>query len=188
MIVDESTERAAMVAEALRNAGYGVVAELSTCENLQARVLETHPDVIVIDMDSPDRDTLEHMCCLSRETPRPVVLFTHDDDNEKIRTAMRAGVSAYVVNGLNSERIKPIIEVAVARFQEFQALRAELDEANSALAERKLIERAKGLVMKQRQCSEEEAYQALRKLAMSRNMRVAEVAKTVIAAAELLLT
>ncbi len=187
MIVDESTERAAALAEALRNAGYGVVAQLSTCENLQTRVLEMQPDVIVIDMDSPDRDTLEHMCCLSRETPRPVVMFTHDDDNEKMRTAMRAGVSAYVVNGLNNERIKPIIEVAIARFQEFQALRAELAEANSALAERKLIERAKGLVMKQRQCSEEDAYQALRKLAMTRNLRMADMARTVITAAELLM-
>ncbi len=187
MIVDESTERAAALTEALRNAGYGVVAQLSTCENLQTRVLEMQPDVIVIDTDSPDRDTLEHVCCLSRETPRPVVLFTHDDDSEKIRTAMRAGVSAYVVNGLSNERIKPIIEVAIARFQEFQALRAELTEANSTLAERKLIERAKGLVMKQRQCSEEEAYQALRKLAMTRNLRMADMAKTVITAAELLM-
>lgn len=187
MIVDESAQRAAALAEALRSAGYGVVAQLSTCERLQARVLEMQPDVIVMDMDSPDRDTLEHMCCLSRETPRPVVLFTHDDDNEKIRSAMRAGVSAYVVNGLSSERIRPIIEVAIARFQEFQTLRAELAEANSALAERKLIERAKGLVMKQRRCSEEEAYQALRKLAMTRNLRMVEMAKTVIAAAELLI-
>ncbi len=114
-------------------------------------------------------------------------MFTHDDDNEKMRTAMRAGVSSYVVNGINNERIKPIIEVAIARFQEFQTLRAELAEANSALAERKLIERAKGLVMKQRQCSEEEAYQALRKLAMTRNLRMADMAKTVISAAELLI-
>lgn len=185
MIVDESTERAAVLAEALRNAGYGVVAQLSTCENLQARVLEIQPDVIVIDMDSPDRDTLEHMCCIGRDLP--LVMFTHDGDEEKIRLAMHAGVSAYIVNGLSSERIKPIIDVAIARFQVFQSLRAELAEANSALAERKLIERAKGLVMKQRQCSEEEAYQALRKLAMTRNLRMVEMAKTVIAAAELLI-
>ncbi|MEO6697488.1 MAG: ANTAR domain-containing protein [Gammaproteobacteria bacterium] len=187
MIVDEKPERAALLEDALRDIGYEVVARMTANEHLYAQVLEIQPDVIVIDMDSPDRDTLEHLCCVSRESQRPVVMFTHDDDNEKIRTAMRAGVSAYVVNGLSSERIRPVIEVAIARFQEFQALREDLAKANNALAERKVIERAKGLIMHKRLCSEQEAYQALRKLAMESNQRLAKVAESLVTAAELLM-
>lgn len=187
MIVDEKQERAALLEDALHNSGYDVVARVTANEDLQKRIGESQPDVIVIDMDSPDRDTLEHMCCIGHASQRPVVMFTHDDDNEKMRIAMRAGVSAYIVNGLSNERIKPIIEVAVARFQEYQALRDDLAKANNALAERKVVERAKGLIMQQRQCTEDEAYQALRKLAMARNRRLVEVAENVLSAAQLLI-
>lgn len=185
LLVDESPHRAGAVAQALRRAGHTIAAHIAPHDDLRARVDEIQPDVIIIDMESPDRDTLEHMCCLGRELP--LVMFTHDGDKEKIHLAMRAGVSAYIVDGLSSERIKPIIDVAIARFQEFQGLRGELTRATAALEERKLIERAKGMVMKQRQCSEDEAYQALRTLAMTRNLRLVEMAKTVIAAAELLM-
>ncbi|MDO9371651.1 MAG: ANTAR domain-containing protein [Gammaproteobacteria bacterium] len=185
LLVDESPHRAGAVEQALRQAGHAVAAHIAPHDDLRARVDEIRPDVIIIDMESPDRDTLEHMCCIGRDLP--LVMFTHDGDKEKIHLAMHAGVSAYIVNGLSSERIKPIIDVAIARFQEFQALRGELTKATTALEERKLIERAKGMVMKQRQCSEDEAYQALRKLAMTRNLRMTEVARTVITAAELLM-
>lgn len=187
MIVDEKPERAALLEDALHNTGYEVVARLTANEDLQTRIVESQPDVIVIDVDSPDRDTLEHMCCIGHTSQRPVVMFTHDDDKEKIRIAMRAGVSAYIVNGLSNERIKPIIEVAIARFQEYQSLRDDLAKANNALAERKVIERAKGLIMQHRHCTEQEAYQALRKLAMTGNRRLAEVAENVLSAAHLLI-
>ena len=187
MIVDEKPERAALLEDALHSSGYDVVARVAANEDLQVRIVESQPDVIVIDVDSPDRDTLEHMCCIGHASQRPVVMFTHDDDKEKIRIAMRAGVSAYIVNGLSNERIKPIIEVAVARFQEYQALRDDLAKANNALAERKVIERAKGLIMQHRHCTEQEAYQALRKLAMTGNRRLVEVAENVLSAAQLLI-
>ncbi len=187
LLVDDDPERAALVEQALRTAGYVVAAQLAPHDDLHARVAKIQPDVIIIDMESPDRDTLEHMCCIGRELPRPVVMFTHDGDKEKIRLAMRAGVSAYIVGGLSGERIKPIIDVAMARFQEHQALRGELAKATAALEERKLIERAKGLIMQQRQCSEDEAYRALRNQAMTHNLRLADVAQRIIAAAELLI-
>lgn len=186
MLVDDDETRAALLEQALAQAGYKVAARVVADANLPARVRELKPDVVIIDTESPDRDTLEHMCCLSREESQPVVMFTHDGDPEKIRTAMRAGISAYVVGGLSSERIRPIIEVAMARFQEFRALRQDLERANTALADRKLVERAKGIVMKQRSCSEDEAYRTLRKMAMDRGKRLADVAETLTAAEDLL--
>lgn len=186
MLVDEDLERSLILQEVLQRAGYQVVACLGSGSGLAGKVSETDPDVIIIDMDSPDRDILEHLCSISRDQPRPVVMFTHDDDSAKMQAALRAGVSAYVVRGLDGERVKPIVEVAMARFQEVQALRRELDEMKTALAGRKLVERAKGIVMKQRRCTEEQAYSLLRKLAMERNQRIADVAESVIAMAKLL--
>ncbi|HYA36690.1 MAG TPA: ANTAR domain-containing protein [Candidatus Methylomirabilis sp.] len=186
MVVDESPARAESLRQALLELGYRVIACIGPDEHIPTRVRETQPDVIIIDVDSPDRDTLEHLCVIDRDQPRPVVLFTHDDDRDKIRAAMRAGVSAYVVRGLSSERVQPVIEVAMARFQEFQALRRRLDQANASLAERKRIERAKGILMKSRGCAEDEAYRLLRKMAMDRGKRVADIADTLIAAEDLL--
>jgi response regulator NasT len=142
--------------------------------------------VIIIDRDSPDRDTLEHVCMITRDDPRPIVMFTQDQNRTLMRAALEAGVSAYVVDGLSVERVRPIVEVALARFEQWQALRRELDQAQTNLAERKVIERAKGIVMKQRRCTEDEAYAMLRKLAMDRNQRLAHVAESVITMAELL--
>ncbi len=186
VLVDESPERSAVLQQALREAGYETVAQIAADTHLPERIRSLRPDVIIIDMESPDRDTLEQLCCARGDEPRPVVLFTHDGDAGKIRAAIRAGVSAYVVGGLSSERVKPIIDVAIARFEEHQALKRELDRANATLAERKVIERAKGILMKQRKCSEDEAYQLLRKTAMDRNQRLAEVAENVVALASLL--
>ncbi len=186
MLVDESDKRAAFLERALRDAGYRVVSCAAADGDLSAQVRAHQPDVIIIDTESPDRDTLEHLCCISRDQPRPVVIFTHDEDSAKIRAAMQAGVSAYVVRGLASERIKPVIDVAVARFREYQALKRDLEKANASLGERKLIERAKGIVMRQRGCTEDEAYRALRKLAMDRGKRLLDVAQVIVAAEELL--
>ena len=186
LVVEESAERAETLRAALREAGYEVSVSLASPLALLKTIEGVQPDVIVIDTESPSRDVLEHLVVVSRETPRPVVMFTSDDAPEKIRAAVRAGVSAYVVDGLERDKIKPIVDAAVARFEQMQMLRAELAEANSRLAERKLVERAKGLLMKSRGLDEEAAYAALRKMAMDRKLKLAEVAQRVVDAADLL--
>lgn len=186
LLVVEDEARAAVLERGLREAGYEVIAYPGSGVDLLEQVRVTVADVIVIDRDSPDRDILEHICMVTRDAPRAVVLFTDDGDRETIRAAVRAGVSAYVVGGLSRERIRPILDVALTQFEERQALQHELEQARTTLAERKRIERAKGIVMKSRNVSEAEAYAALRKLAMDRNQRLVEVADNVISLAELL--
>lgn len=187
LLVDETFERAALLKHALQEAGCCIAAHVFASADLPGLVRELEPDVIILDTESPDRDTLEHLCVISRDQPRPIVMFTHDDDSNKIRAAIRAGVSAYVVNGLESERLRPIMEVAIARFNEFQVMRHELKKVEGQLAERKNVDRAKGILMKQRGWSEDESYQALRKMAMDKSVRLGEVARQVIAMADLLI-
>jgi response regulator NasT len=186
LVVDESAERAEVLRAALLLAGYEVTASLTSPLALLKTIERLEPEVIVIDTDSPSRDVLEHLVMVSRHTPRPVVMFASDGTPETIRAATRAGVSAYVVDGLDEKRIKAIVDVAVARFDELQDLRGQLAQANSKLAERKLIERAKGLLMKSRSLDEEAAYAALRKAAMDRNLKLSEVAQRIVDAADLL--
>lgn len=186
MLVDDDPKRVQTLQQALARAGCEVVAHVESAIDLHRRVSEVKPDIIIIDTDSPDRDTLENLCVISRDEPRPVVMFAHDGDSEKIREAVRAGVSAYVVDGLAMERVKPIIDVAIARFEQFQALRRELEETEEKLAERKVVERAKGILMKGGNLSEDEAYRALRRQAMKNNARLGDVARQVIALAGLL--
>ncbi len=186
LVVDESAERAELLREGLLAAGHEVTATLSSPLALLETIEQLRPDVIVIDMDSPSRDVLEHLVFVSQHTPRPVVMFAQDDAPETIRAATRAGVSAYVVDGLDKNRIEAIIEAAVARFDQYQALRTQLAEANLKLSERKLVERAKGLLMKSRALDEDAAYAALRKMAMDRKLKLAEVAQRVVDAADLL--
>jgi len=186
LVVDESPERAEVMRDGLHRAGYEVTASLSSPFALLKTIEELQPDVIVIDTDSPSRDVLEHLVVMTAHTPRPVVMFANDDAPETIRNAVRAGVSAYVVDGLDARRVRPIIEAAVARFEEMQGLRAQLAQANLKLAERKLIERAKGLVMKSRGLGEDAAYAFLRKTAMDRSLKLAELAQRIIDAAELM--
>ncbi len=185
MLVDEDPGRSAVLERALQDNGYDVVARIGTKEDLLGRVRTIQPDMIIIDMQSPDRDTLESMHTINREQPKPIVMFAEKSDKATIAEAVRAGVSAYVVDGLNARRIQPIMEVAIARFQEFQALKGELARTKSDLADRKLIDKAKGIIMTQRKCTEDEAYKALRKLAMDRNEKLADVAKSVIEVAKL---
>ena len=174
MIVDEVVERAEVLQRVLTQSGYEVIAYAPSTFDLHRQVGALKPDIIIIDTDSPDRDTLENLCVVSRDEPRPVVMFTHDGDSEKIRAATQAGVSAYVVDGMSAGAHRPIIDAAVARFEQFQALKRELDDIEEKLADRKVIERAKGILMKSRNLSEEEAYRALRKQAMESNARLAE--------------
>jgi two-component system, response regulator / RNA-binding antiterminator len=186
MLVDDQPARAALLEQALRDHQFLVIARLSTAAGLAEQVAKLLPDIIIIDIESPDRDTLENMAILHRDNPRPVVMFAEEGDASIIERAVRAGVSAYVVDGLNPARVKPIVDVAIARFREFQALRQELQETRSQLADRKQIDRAKGLLMKHRDMDEQQAYQAMRKMAMDRGQRLGEVANNIIAVLELL--
>jgi two-component system, response regulator / RNA-binding antiterminator len=186
LVVDESRERAEVLREGLRLAGYEVTASLTSPVALLRTIEELRPDVIVIDTESPSRDVLEHLVVMTQHTPRPVVMFATDAAPETIREAVRAGVSAYVVDGLDKNRIKAIVDVAVARFEDFQSLREQLAEANLKLSQRKLVERAKGLLMKSRGFDEETAHAALRKMAMDRKLKLVEVAQRVIDAVDLL--
>jgi len=184
LVVDETAGRAELLSAALVLAGYEVTASLSSPLALLKTIEQLRPDVIVIDTDSPSRDVLEHLGMVSRLTPRPV--FTSDGSEAAIRAATRAGVAAYVVDGLDENRIKTIVDVAIARFEEVQGLRDQLAEANTQLADRKVIERAKGLLMKSRNLDEPSAYAALRKAAMDRKLKLSEVAQRIVDAADLL--
>lgn len=186
LLVEELPDRAEEVREGLVRAGHEVVGAIDSPLELLKAIERTRPDVIVIDTDSPTRDAIEHLCVVSQSSPHPIVMFSHDDRSDAIREAVRAGVSAYVVDGLDPARVRPIIEVAVARFEAFQKVREELADANEKLEERRFVERAKGLLMRSRSLSEDEAYHALRKLAMSRKQRIGEVAQQLIEAADLL--
>jgi response regulator NasT len=186
LIVDESLDRARTVQRGLALAGHECATHLSNALDLPAAVEGLAPEVIVIGADSPTRDTLEHIALATRDTPRPIVMFVEDDNREGMRDALRAGVSAYIVDGLDPARIKSIVEVAVARFDEHRRLVTELDAARQKLADRATIERAKGLLMKHRKLPEDEAYRLLRSLAMRRQKRLVEVAAQLLDAAELL--
>ncbi|WP_428247777.1 ANTAR domain-containing response regulator [Ferrovibrio sp.] len=186
LLIDENPERAAVLNEALRAQGYELVARMAPRELSARRVAEIGPDVVIVDMDSPSRDTIDSMRQINDDQPRPIVMFVDQSDVGMIEQAMQAGVSAYIIDGLNVKRVKPILDVAIARFREFQALRDELKKTKATLHERKLIERAKGMLMREKKLSEEEAYAALRKLAMDRQQRLVDVAETLLAFADLL--
>ena len=186
LIIDSSLERAAILEQALSDANYAVVGRFTSSAGLPARVTELQPDIIIIDIESPDRDTLENMRHITRDNPKPIVVFAERGDSEIIQSAIRAGVSAYVVDGLSRHRVKPVMDVAIARFREFQALQSELAEVKTKLADRTYVDKAKGLLIEKYQMTEEQAYAALRKMAMNRNQRIAEAARNVIAMMEML--
>lgn len=186
LLVDDTGKDLELLRDVLIDAGHTIVGECDDALSLLAQVGEAQPDVIIIDTDSPTRDVLEQLCVVTRENPRPIVMFTDDGDAGSIRAALDAGVTTYIVEGLQPHRVRPILEVARARFDADRALRAELDEARSALVTRKRIERAKRLLMKARGLSEDDAYRAMRKLAMDRQTTLAAVAEQLIDASELL--
>jgi response regulator NasT len=186
VLVDEKPERSGDLERALAQCGYHVVARLSQQDDLRARITELAPDVLIVDMQSPDRDILEDLRILHDAAPRPIVMFVDESDSESIQAAVRAGVSAYVVDGLKARSVKPIVEVALARFRAFQSLRGELESTRERLEERKWVERAKGILMRRRGVSEDEAYRLLRKTAMDRSARLAEVARQLVSLEELL--
>jgi two-component system, response regulator / RNA-binding antiterminator len=176
----------AVLEEALTRAGYTVGGIAGPGDDLAAVVRERQPDVIIIDVDSPSRDTLESLRAINRDLPRPIVMFVDHSDGHAIEEAMKAGVSAYVIDGLNAQRVKSVIDVAIARFKEYQTLRSELERTKSSLQDRKVIDRAKGILMEQRKITEDEAYRSLRSLAMEQNRRLVDVAQQLITFAQML--
>jgi response regulator NasT len=170
----------------LLQAGYDIVASLPADIYLPDRIAQLQPDMIIIDAESDARDVLEHIVIATRDERRPIVMFTEDSNTASMEMAMAAGVSAYIVSGLQEERIKPVLDVAIARFRQEQKLHAELSDTKNKLAERKLMERAKGLLMKRHNLSEDEAYQKLRHLAMNKNLKLSEVAQRILDVEDLL--
>ena len=186
VIVDESPIRAAILEEGLREAGFTGVVHISEMQSLLARIYALDPDVILIDLENPSRDVLEQMFQVSRLVKRPVAMFVDQSDSASIREAMMAGVSAYVVDGLRKDRVKHILDMCVQRFDVFSRLTEELHEAKTALADRKVIERAKGILMEAKSLSEQEAYVLMRKTAMDQKRRLIEVARAIVMAASML--
>ena len=185
VIVDDSPVRAAILEEGLREAGYVNVVRIEGTTKLLARIYALDPDVILIDLENPSRDVLEQMFQVSRIVKRPVAMFVDQADSASIQASVDAGVSAYIVGNLQKDRIKTILDLCISRFNAFSRLQGELDQAKDALRERKVIDRAKGILMKAKNLSEEQAYALLRKTAMNENRKIAEVAQSVVTAAEL---
>ena len=179
-------ERGSALRIGLLEAGYNIVASLPADLYLPERIAQLQPDMIIIDADSDARDVLEHIVIATRDERRPIVLFTQDNKTSSMEAAMAAGVSAYIVAGLQSERVKPVLEVALARFRQEQKLLDELSDTRSKLAERKVIERAKGLLMSRHRMSEEQAYQKLRSMAMNKNLKLSDIAQRLLDVEDLL--
>ncbi|ASI67476.1 response regulator [Diaphorobacter nitroreducens] len=179
-------ERSRALRIGLLENGFNLVATLPGDMFLGERLAQLQPDLVIVDAESEARDALEHVVMATREAPRPIVMFTNDEDTRHVKEALAAGVTAYIVAGLAPQRIRPILEVALARFAHEQALRTELAQARTALHERKTIDRAKGLLMQRQGLTEQQAYERLRRAAMDRGLRLAEVAQRMLDAADLL--
>ncbi|RKU14554.1 hypothetical protein C6501_07995 [Candidatus Poribacteria bacterium] len=186
LIVDDDVNRINQLEHVFEASRYNIIAHVPLRYDLLQRVEQANPDIILIGVDSPCDETLETIASINQNHPCPIVMFAQDERSETIQNATLAGVSAYVVGELTKERIKTIIKAAVARFEKFRALQQELEKTKTSLAERKIIERAKEIVAQQRGTTEAEAYQTLRKMAMDRRKRLAEIAQDVLSIAEVL--
>lgn len=185
LIIEESPVRAAILEEGMRESGYERIVHIGVMVNLPAKISAIDPDVIVIGLENPCRDTLEQMFQVSRSVRRPIAMFVDTSDSITIQAAVDAGVSAYVVDGLKKERVRPIMDVTISRFHAFSRLQEELAEAREALEARKVIERAKGILMKQKNMTEDEAYNLLRRTAMSQKRKLFDIAQSVVTAAQI---
>lgn len=186
VIVDASAVRAAILEDGLREVGYAQVVCVYETANLLPRIYSLDPDVILIDLENPSRDLLEQMFQVSRQVKRPIAMFVDQSDTASIEAAVDAGVSAYIVDGLKKERIKHILDLCISRFKAFSRLQNELVLAKSMLEDRKVIDRAKGILMRVRNLTEEDAYALMRRTAMNENKKIVEIAQAVITAAEML--
>jgi len=186
LVIDENSIRASIIEVGLREAGYDHVTIIDDMNGLARRITEINPDVIVIDIENPNRDMLESIFQISRAVKRPIAMFVDKSDEASIEAAVEAGVSAYIVDGLKQERVRPILKMAISRFNAFARLNRELEETRSELENRKVIDRAKGLLMRSRGMTEDEAYALLRRTAMNQNRKIIEIAQSLITAASLL--
>ena len=186
VIVDESPIRAAILQEGLREAGFTGVVHINEMQSLLSRIYALDPDVILIDLENPSRDVLEQMFQVSRAVRRPIAMFVDQSDAASIQASVEAGVSAYIVDGLRKERIKPILDLCISRFNAFAKLQDELARTKSALEERKVIDRAKGILMKVKGLTEDEAYVLLRSTAMREKKKIGEIAQSILTASEIL--
>jgi response regulator NasT len=186
VIVDENPIRAAILEDGLREAGFTQVVRIEETANLLARIYALDPEVILIDLESPSRDVLEQMFQVSRVVRRPIAMFVDSSDSASIQASVDAGVSAYIVDGLKKERMKHILDLCISRFNAFARLQTELDKTKTQLEERKVIDRAKGILMKAKDLTEEQAYSLMRKTAMNENKKIAEIAQSIVMASDLL--
>ena len=186
LLINDTSRTGGRLRSALSEAGFEVIDESGLTIDLPAWVEAVRPDVVLIDTDSPSRDVMEQVVIVTRDQPRPIVMFTDEHDPGVMRQAIKAGVSAYIVEGIHAQRLQPIMDVAMARFESDQVLRSQLHARDQQLAERKRIELAKGMLMKMKSCGEEEAYTLMRRQAMSRQQKLIQVAEQIIAMNELL--
>lgn len=186
LVIDENRIRASIIESGLRQAGHEKVTVLTDMGGIARHIADTRPDVIVIDLENPNRDMLEDIFRLSRTVKRPIAMFVDRSDRASMEAAVDAGVSAYVVDGLRQERVKPILDMAISRFNAFSRMERELETARGELADRKLIDRAKGLLMQSRGIDEQQAYALLRNAAMNQNRKLVEIARSLVTASSLL--
>ncbi|PLW79189.1 ANTAR domain-containing response regulator [Cohaesibacter celericrescens] len=186
LVIDDNKIRASIIEQGLREAGHGRVIVIDQMDGLVRQITDIEPDVIVIDLENPKRDQLEHIFQVSRAVQRPIAMFVDTSEPETIEAAVDAGVSAYVVDGLKKDRVKPIMDMAISRFRAFSRLNKELAAARNELAERKTIDRAKGILMRSKRISEQEAYDLLRKTAMNQSRKINDVAQSLIIASGML--
>jgi response regulator NasT len=186
LLIDDGAHHVQLIRDELTRQGHAVVGVIDSATLVHDCVLRLLPDIVIVDSESPTRDTLENLAVLSSNSPRPVVMFTNDDGTDPLRQALQAGVSAYVVDGLQPARLMPVLQVAMARFEQDKALRQQLAQAQNQLSERKTLEQAKGILMAQARMTEAEAHQHMRKLAMDRGQKLVALAEQIIDADKLL--
>jgi response regulator NasT len=186
LLIDDGAHRVRLIRDELVAQGHEIVGVMDSARVIHDAVERLLPDAVIVDSESPSRDTLEHLAVLSGRNPRPVVVFAEDAADDPMRRAMAAGVSAYVVAGLQPQRLAAVLRVAIVRFEQDRQLRAELAEARQQLSQRKVIDRAKGLLMKRQGLTEDEAYALLRKTAMDKGLKLAELAQRLVDAVDLL--
>ena len=181
MLVDDDADRASSVEESLRASGFDVLSIISSTSALLYQIEQHRPDVVLIDLQFPGRDILESLAVVNEHNPVPMVMFSQEDDPDYIQQAFRAGISTYLMDGIQPAKVKPIIDVALEQFKSFQALRQELQSARLQLEDQKLVLRAKALLMQQRKLDEDGAHRLLNRMAMDNNLKLGDVARTVIA-------
>jgi response regulator NasT len=186
LVIDDNAIRASIIEAGLREAGHERVQVITDIDGVARRIGEIAPDVVIVDLENPNRDVLEHFFVLSRALKRPIAMFVDKSDPSEIEAAVEAGVSAYVVDGLRKDRVKPILDMAIVRFRAFSRLQDELEAARSELEGRKVIDKAKGILMSTRGLTEDQAYRLLRSTAMNQNRRISEIAQALVTASQLL--